>query len=193
MTIPSGYAQTNLRFTGAGCPTGAEITWGWDISAYASDVDTLAEDVFTAWGNEVMVYLSDQITLSSCLAKFGPDATGPSAIFSGSVGGGDTSDSGYPGASLLVRKNTAAGGRAGRGRIFVPGIPEAAIGPDGVVDSGKVTQLNTGVTDFLIVLGTPNLEPVILHQPGSPLTTPTPITSISAQGQIATQRRRNRR
>lgn len=193
MTIPVDYAQTNWIFSGTGLPTGAQVTMGWNISAYGGDAADLAEDVHVAFASNVMVHLSDTISLIGTLAKFGPDATGPSALHSATTGGGDTSDSGYPGACALVSKSTSDGGRAGRGRMYLPGIPEAAIDPSGGLDSGKRSQLQTDVDAMIADLVLLDIGPVVLHQAGAPLTTPSPIISLSVQGRVATQRRRNRR
>lgn len=193
MPIPSGYAQITHGFSGTGMPTGGAVTLGVDISGYGDPPGDLADIAAGAWNTEMMPFLSDQISLASTLVKYGPDATGPSGTSSIGGTGGDTSDSGYPGACALIQKQTAAGGRAGRGRMYVPGIPEAAIGPDGVLDSGKAAQLLAGFGDYLLTLTTAGVVPVVLHGVGSPLSTPSVITNFNVSSQVATQRRRNRR
>lgn len=93
--------------------------------------------------------------------------------------------------ALLVKKNTALGGRRGRGRMFVPAFNLGAenITPTGGVESLSVIQgwwsaFYTNVaTDAL----TPEL--VLHHSDGAPGTA---LTGLTVDGVLATQRNRMR-
>jgi hypothetical protein len=190
--IPTGFAQSNLVFGGSSMPRGAEVTLGHSLSGYAGDATQAAEDIGTAFDTEVMGVLTNTTTLISCRVKFGPDATGPSAEFPiGSTGGG--SNPGVsPAVSWLVHKVTAFGGRAGRGRMYVPGLQESSVSVAGVIDGGSVTAMQSAMSAYLLALGVLNLDPVVLHSVGSPLVTPSSITAFNVDSTVATQRRRQR-
>lgn len=193
MTIPAGYAQASYGFTGASCPTGAAVVMGHDVTGYGGTPAQLAAVLADAWEQYINNSLVNTCILSSVLVKFGPDATGPSGVagvnFNGNAGQAGTSSA----VSFLVRKNTAFGGRSGRGRMYVPGVSEAVVDQSGAIAAPTVTAMNTAFESWRNALDGIDVPMVILHQPGAPLSTPTPITSFSVQSVVATQRRRQRR
>lgn len=194
MIIPVGYCQTNLKFTGSSAPSGAEITLGLDLGGIFSEPSAVADAVEFAWNNAgVAANQSNTITLSSILVKFGPNSTGASHELTTATTGGDSGAGLWPGSAVLVTKATAAGGRAGKGRFFLPGIGESAVNQSGVVGDTFLGNLQTDLDTFYDNLVGGDLQPVVLHGASSPISSPTPITAFIAQPQIATQRRRNRR
>lgn len=193
MPIPVGFAQVNFFFTGSAVPTGAQCTLGLDLAGYSGTASQCAEDVGAALGvggldNET----ADNCNLTNILVKFGPDSTGPSGSFA-FTGDGDQGIQGGPAQAFLVQKNTAFGGRAGRGRLYWPGVPEAGINEAGTIAAGAIAALQTAFTNFKTELEATNLNPVLLHGEGSPITIPTPILSFTVSSTAATQRRRLRR
>lgn len=193
MAIPVGYAQITHFFTGNPVPLGAAITYGVDIGGGATSPEAIAEDCHGALASTVMSRLPQSLFLSRTLAKFGPDATGPSGEYSVAVGGSQQGDVAPPNVTWLVRKNTALGGRAGRGRLYLPGVPEELIDNGGVISATDVTAMQTEWDEFLVAIGAANLNLVVLHQAGSPITEPTPLTGIQVEGRVATQRTRLRK
>lgn len=193
MTIPAGYAQANIRFTGGIVPTGAECTIGIDLGVSSLTPFEVAEVVGGAWNASFQAELSDQMLMQEVYVKFGPDATGPS----------DTSTFASPGArplaplpantAVLVRKITDLGGRAGRGRFYVPGFVETPVSGNGVIDATELGLLQAAADTFYGNLTAGDFGLVVLHQPGSPLSTPTPITGLAVDSTVATQRQRLRR
>lgn len=194
MIIPTGYAQANFRFTGDALPTGAEITMGYDVTGFIGGPDDAAEGLALNWtSSEMFNFQCDSVALTSVLVKFGPIATGPSAIYPTTVTGFESGQSVAPNTSVLVRKTTALGGRAGRGRLFLPGIPEAKITESGAVDASWATSRQNDLNQWLLDDIADDLVPVVLHSAGSPITAPTPITVLLLDSIAATQRRRLRR
>lgn len=191
--IPVGFAQSNLVFGGLSAPQGAEITMGHSLSAFTGDPTDAATAIRSAFVTEVMPALSNNLVLQTVRVKFGPEATGPSGEVPGSSGGGDGSDGASPAVSYLVRKLTAFGGRAGTGRMYVPGVVEDGVHVSGDLDIAKRTELQTAFSSYLLALGAAELDPVLLHGVGSPLVTPTTITALTVDAFVATQRRRQRR
>lgn len=193
MIIPTGYAQANWQLGGAALPLGAEITLGLDVSGFSFGASSAASECVSAWNDNIDPVMPSQITLNSVLVKYGPTATGPSAVAaSGNIGSGSGSPT-SPQVAFLVRKLTAQGGRAGRGRFFLPGVTEGVVDEAGIVSGAALTALGAALDGFYADLVASNLEPVLLHSAGSPVSTPTPITSFELDNRVATQRRRLRR
>jgi hypothetical protein len=193
VVVPVGYAQVTIGFTGSAVPTGAAVTFGLDISAGPATPALVAVAVDNAYfSSGIPTQIATGANETSILVKFGPDNLGPSAeIATNNPGTGGSS--GVPNTAWLVRKVTALGGRAGRGRFFLPGVPEAEVDPSGIIDSSSVTGMQTAVDDFFSELAVGGMIPVLLHSEGSPLNIPTEITSHEVQSLAATQRRRLRR
>lgn len=194
MIIPSGFAQVNLKWSGASVPTGAECTYGVDISGYSGDPTDLGESVASAYNAANLDGVQvTTISLTSILVKFGPNVTGPSAEVATSFPGTISSPGNWPATSVLVQKNTSAGGRAGRGRMYWPGITESDVSVAGIVDTAYRLAMDTALTSFLDQHVVANHPMVLLHGDSSPIPTPLPILSLVPASQVATQRRRNRR
>lgn len=193
MPIPVGFAQATHFFTGSPVPLGAAITYGVDLGGASPTPESVAEDLHAALGNTVMGQLPASLFLDRTLVKFGPDATGPSGQYTTAIGGSTSGDVAPPNVTWLVRKNTALGGRAGRGRLYLPGVREELIDNGGIIAATNVTAMQTEFDDFLIAVGAANLNLVVLHQAGSPITEPTPLTSMVVEGRVATQRTRLRK
>jgi len=193
MIIPTGFAQANWRFTGAAVPTGAQFTCGFDVdgAVTAQEAATLLVETWNA--GDMIEYYGSNCVLVGVDVKFGPNATGPSATGETSTQGNAGTSTVPPNVSVLIQKQTALGGRAGRGRLYFPAIPEAQVDGSGLVSSTWTDGLDVEFAAMAVAWGAGGLEPVVLHGAGSPLTTPTPITDFVAAGQCATQRRRNRR
>lgn len=94
--------------------------------------------------------------------------------------------------AILVRKNTAAGGRKNRGRMFVPpfDLQEEVINSAGVISPSEVTDYQIKWELYRTALDTANLVPFLYHSGIEDA--PTPIESFTVQSLAATQRRRMR-
>ncbi len=194
MLIPDGFAQANIRFTGANLPSGAEVTLGLDKRTFLGSPVAAATAVLNAFQKPIMrARIVTQTTISSCLVKFGPQATGASGEFSNPLTGTAANEPASPNVTWLIRKNTAAGGRTGRGRMYLPGISEPALSGAGVIIPAEITAMNDAMAALLLELQNAELDPVVLHAPLSPVTTPIAITSLTVDSTVATQRRRLRR
>ena len=194
MQIPVGFAQANLRFTGANIPTGAEVTLGLDVAGFAGTVVQCAQGVLQELidSNVKRNWVNDQ-TLSEVEVKYGPNATGPSAKVPASLTGLKT-DSPLPAnVTALANKNTAFGGRAGKGRLYLPGMAEEDLDDTGKFSSGFVIALQGDLELFRTGLEAQDIGIVLLHGDGPPLSIPTPVTSFTVQALPATQRLRLRR
>jgi hypothetical protein len=122
----------------------------------------------------------------------GNTATGPF------IGGGVAAAS--PNVAVLVKK--ATGGRRGArsGRVYLAGPTEGGV-TGNVLDTSYRTTLQTGMTAFLASLTNgswlPDVtsaayRPVVVHTQGGVFTSSEPISSLTVQSVLATQRRRLR-
>lgn len=193
MEIPVGFLQANFRFGGPGYPLGAECTMGFDHTAFVGDPQDAADFLFTTWAATIGQYQVTDCYLTGVLVKYGPNSTGASAEATGTDPGVLADDPSPCAVSWLVKKVTLLGGRAGRGRMFIPGIGEAASLDGGVILAAAKNAMQTECDDFLTAVNGADLTPVLLHGAGSPIATPTPITSLVVDATVATQRRRQRR
>jgi hypothetical protein len=190
--IPFGFSQVNYLFEGPGLPTGAQVTLGVTRSG-ASPPAVEAEAFWDYWRDELLPLQHDGIDLVGCLVKHGPNATGASGTYTASESGSAAGPGVTAAVSLLVQKVTASGGRTGKGRFYIPGLLESSVVAAGAVDSGDLAAWQTGLDDFYARFIAVGADPVLLHSPDSPVSTPIEITEFRAQGVVATQRRRQRR
>lgn len=190
MIIPVTYAQVNVIWIGDAVPTGAQVAFGVN-AAVLSDPDAIADAVKGVFTDVTIAdTFASECTIDGLLVKLGPNASGRSSLTNTLINGAFSSGAGNPASSTLVRKNTAHGGRHGRGRMYWPALPEAYILPGGQVSSDAVTALQSIFDDFLAGLEAADVGMVLLHADS---TTPYPVTSLTVESRVANQRRRNRR
>lgn len=186
----SSFAQVNYVFSNDSNPNPAEITLG--LGGDFSDGATVTDFLAGAFADRILPFLSDNIALVATRLKVGPNSTGPSFENTVVTEGGDTGLAVPANTSILVRKVTASGGRAGRGRWYLPGLRESRVDSGGNIDGTYVSDLGAALDLYFDDLEGADLIPEVLHGAGSPIGTPTPITSFQVQSRAATQRRRMR-
>lgn len=192
--IPIDYAQVNLMFTGGAAPLGAQMTFGVQ-NATSLWAETIATRVLTLWESANLdERQSSAVSLTGCLVKLGPNATGPQALVSANIPGKGNAESAPPNVAAIIRKQTEFGGRKGRGRMYQPGIAEANISSTGTMSGAAFTAMQTSWSTFLTGLLEEDIPMVLLHseQDGG-LTPPYVVSSLLVESRIGTQRRRNRR
>jgi len=95
-----------------------------------------------------------------------------------------------PQVSVLIRKHTATGGAAGRGRMYWPGLTVAQVLEGGYIVGSSVVLMQEEFDDFLGSIAGADLPMHLLHGVGGPA--PSLVTSLAVQVILATQRRRIR-
>jgi hypothetical protein len=211
MTIPAGFGEAHVRYqANASYPNGAEWTFGFETTAPGATPTARAATILgIIAGTSIEALMSDSTAIESCLVKLGPDDTGPSGIATQTIAGTVASDTTSPNVALLVQKRTDLGGRAGRGRMYVPGLPELHVGTGGIVSATQhglwgvamdaifvglvgadmpMFLLHDRPTVWTLVDGQPRRVPV----PGSVAPAPTEVTGLAVAEKVATQRRRLR-
>lgn len=196
--IPPGFCKLDLIFQAA------SVMGSSPMVSFAFAVDTETTNV-TLWNSELgdaLSILQDPLDSGSTVidAKLRLGEVAPPYFLldlapgsnSGSVAGNALA----PNTAFLVTKTTATPGRQGRGRMYLPWVPEDAVDDFGQVDVTARGNVQTAVTDFVADLQSSDLvgEWVVLHELGSPLEeNPSEVLSVGCSALVATQRRRLRR
>lgn len=192
MLIPEGYGQVNFLFTGLGVPNGAEVTLGVEMPLPTPPPDEFAETMRAIWVDRISPFQVDDVAVEGVRVKYGPNETGVSGESLGHWGGEDSGEPEAPQVSVLVKKITVDGGRAGRGRLYMPGIRETRIEAGGLLNGTYKGDLQTAFDAFLQDIEDLEANAVVLHGETSPLEEPSRILSLQVQSMVATQRRRLR-
>lgn len=190
--IPPGFAAFSEEIIHAGSGRSAFVTGGVDVSSFAGDFQEAANAVhgaFGAWqGN-----LTSNASFIAAHLRVGQDGGDPvvvdsnSAPIVGTLAGAVQSAN----SAVLVTKQTALGGRKGRGRWFFPwAVTENNVDPLGVIDAEHVAGLQTTATNTLASFVTNGCDLVLLHADVVGAPAPTPVTSLSISALIGSQRRR---
>lgn len=193
MNIPPGFAQANLLFEGIAAPRGAQLAIGVQLEAGTTNPVLVGRDVYDAFQGTMLLELDNDLTMTGCKVKIGPNDLGPDGTYFETNVGGVNSLAVSPQVALLVKKVTALGGRANKGRMFIPGIVENWTDGAGVVSPATQASADTALAAFLaaIALSETMTGMVILHNAIE--LTPTPVTQLKTDGRVATQRRRLRK
>ncbi len=192
MEIPTGWAQINIVFEGLAAPRGAQVVYAAQrVTGGGIDNPQQAADfVRGAWQNEVMPNLVQALTLKEVRVKFGPNATGLDATSTSGQAGGVVQPAEAPQVAALIRKITAQGGRQGKGRMFLPGIPESAV-QGGALNTATIDAINAFMLDLLNVHNAVQFPVALLH--AEALVSPYIVLAFQTQSIVATQRRRIRK
>jgi hypothetical protein len=201
--IPVGYANVAIHLQCVGRSREYVVTHGITQTSPASTADGLAQlcdGAFTSGGapasvpaNMLQDYTYTGITLTLM--------TGTGAVpgqYVHSVAGTAGAGASPGNVAYIVRKSTNRGGKAGRGRIFVPcfNLAEGSIDSAGFMSGGTQAALNTAWNAYLVNLSVAGPGMFLLHGPnkaGTPIPPPDVVTGLSVELEVGTQRRRVRR
>lgn len=193
MPTPPGYADIAIAFSQNTVIRPAYITFGADPTD--TTVETVGANVINAINaaGSLKTVIDSSVTISEIVVSLGTDGTAditgsvPTAIIGGASGS-------YvpPNCAVLVRKNTARGGRRGRGRFFIPwAVTTINCGETGIIASAYVTTLQNAMNAFLTALTTFTVPMYLLHSPGQTAEgPPNLVTSLTVDPLVGTQRRR---
>jgi len=198
MFLPSGMAEVAFHFQCAGIVDQIITTLGIHPDGLLTPVQ-IATAVSNAWttstapgGPFQASNMSNQYTLAtvSCTLM---TATGPTiGEYAANVVGGSAVSRPPAQVAILVRKQTARGGRKGRGRMFLPAatIPEGEIDEAGRLQTATLTREQPKLNAVITAMVTAQCTPVLLHADN--LTIPDNITGLQMQSIVGSQRRRLR-
>lgn len=202
---PEGWASALVEFTQSGDSEPMAITWGIGpggitpspVVAAALAQDTV--DVLKATGAPLE---ANQLYTNWTFVGVTVTIQGPLGGVSGFAPAGVTGTSASPqhmpvNVAVLVHKLTSAGGRRGRGRMYLPpfALGDASVDNNGVVSSALVTAWNTRWAQALSDLALAGATMYLGHSPDSmgAAIEPTLVSALQVDTRVATQRTRLRR
>lgn len=186
-----------MRGTGVSAPY--ICTMSFNFTSAPTSIQML--DIQDAWADTIMPVIQSGVVLENFHVFYKMDsqndqvfdANGPPVAGTGGTAGLSLP----PNTAYLARKQTAFAGRRNVGRMYLPGVPEAAVDGLGNVNGAQITALNTALGTLYTRLVQYN--PEIVHskqwdpekEPVAPVPPlPTPITGLVVDNVVATQRRR---
>lgn len=199
LIIPQDYAHCLLPMRHTALSRSAAITFGIRITSVGGDYQTVADDMVVAFVNAWDSELDSEVTVGPAILRVGQDGGDPITVE------GTTTDTGSetgamqpPNSNLLVKKTTAAGGRRGRGRCFIPWVlQDAAVSDVGQIDSGSLAVRQADADTWLDNMnaggtGTYDTPMVLLHDSRGSGAEPAPftVTGLTCPSLIAVQNRR---
>lgn len=189
-TIPATYAQVITPLTHVNLSRSAAVVYGISVLSSPASASDLADTCNAAFRADLSALIDSQVTIGPSHVSWN-DGSG---IFSGDgtdSGNGTLSDNTCPpNVALLVRKTTAAPGRAGRGRMYLPwAATEASVTEAGAFDPAAAAVVNAAFEDWRTAMEGDDNRIVVLHAGAG---TPAAVTAFSCDLRVATQRRRLR-
>jgi hypothetical protein len=193
MTTASGFAQVSMELKHSLMSRSAWVVFG--VDPLATDPVVVAQAVVTslAGAGSFLGLLDLNATVGRVRVSLGGDGVEDViGEVTANAPGLASQTSVPPNVSVLAKKNTARGGRRGRGRMYIPwAVATSSVDESGVILSATLTTLQSKASAWLTALNTNAVPMVLLHKPGiSALGPPNPVTALTLDNRVATQRRR---
>jgi len=191
--IPEDFGESATKFSVIGTDTYGVVVLGHSFGLAVPNVVDGANAIHDSWeacGIQSVLnvlWQLEEVKLTIMTATGPISGTDTRTALAGANGGPGSP----PNTAYLVRKVTDTGGRAGRGRMYVPGIEESDINAVGVFEGGIVATATTVFGDMVADFDNNEVPLRLLHN--SALVAPSVITGTVFQLKAATQRRRLRR
>ena len=184
--IPNGFAQVTMHGVCGDADGEVDNVFGVDVSEILTDFDTLASVIYNAWMNDFGDFFHEGYTLARVVVA---EAIGGQVGESNGTENGTVSGGAAPmNVAALAKKVTGLSGKRNHGRIYFGCLPEAyTVGSN--LEASGVTQLQAGCDAFISDLQSSDSPMVILH---TSLATPTPVSALTVETRLATQRGRLR-
>lgn len=181
----------------------AEIVYGVRDDTNLSD-QNIADAVQTAFNARFAPHFDSNVTIEPPTIRSGNgSATFGTATASGAaVVGGTVQNSVPPNVAVLMKKATGFGGRKNRGRMYFPWYVDVThVDEAGIIAGATVAALQTASTGFVADLTAAGVPFIIVNKTIVPAvgsskayvsayTIGPDVTSLTIEGQVATQRRR---
>lgn len=192
LVIPPGFAQAQLRWTLTGDAEVMISTFGVQWAPLGASPEAAADAIATHWSTVFpSAALANDYTFAGVKLIVGQDGGPPSIAEAPRSIPGTSGAAPLPqNCAVLVKKSTARGGRSGRGRMYLPAgmLQESLVSSNGVLTPAFRSDMGFAMTSFGIAV-----PMVLLHDSDSPGDlAPDPVTQLTVDSRIATQRRRLR-
>jgi hypothetical protein len=199
LDIPVGFAHVIHSMTLTGDAEPMAVTFGIelqpDVPAFPN---LLAENLHQQFGQAWATTLGNPYKLAATEIRYplGDQGGFGLGVFVGDIPMSNAGSFLPQNSAFLVHKRTALGGRRHRGRLYLPGVNEALVDDKGLMSSTALNGVNAAALAWLN--GVVSLEAVVnmvvLHTKpiGPTVIAPTPITVLTLDPVLGTQRRRLR-
>lgn len=203
--IPEDYALASVRLKHTNVTRPAAVTFAFDRSAWLGTMVQMADAICLDFDNTIGAAMDNEVTEGPVSLTLGSDDGEYVHIDGFQSYGGALAQSSMPSSvAAIIRKTTNRGGRRGKGRFYLPWVlADADVDDAGTVAPAKVTALQTACTNFWTHMSagtgaiTYPLPLVLLHAPSGPEVdnpttpgVPTPVTALTVDPIIGSQRRR---
>lgn len=186
LNIPNGWYEASMEHHLTGSLRPAIVTLG--LGYLGGTLEDDAQEIADLWAVTLVQSMADVWSYTNFKLR---DADGTIYERAESTGGATAHTAATPNVAFLFHKQTGNGGRAERGRWYLPGVSEQDVDAVGVVVGSKLTELAANLGNYLDGLTTNHFAPFLLHN--DPLRPPSAITQIAISPLAATQRRRMRK
>lgn len=187
--VPLGLRMV-ATYTGPGGATAANVLHFLDAGGDFNQATM--DDLAVAWADAWAASSSDQWEADQLFECSDLSVDPAPSLFadSGAPAGTDTSIPLPPASTVCVSVRAPTGGRRGRGRAYLPGVPDSGVDSAGLLLSGTVTDYLGNMTLFgTDAAGLGWLWAVYSRTDG----VVRPITVVGVDGVLDTQRRRQAR
>lgn len=177
-------------------PRPAICVWGLDVPAGFGDPVTLVNQLQAEYVDAFAAGIDSGVTIRSSRLTIGQDAADPIvATATTSANGTAVRETTAPALAVMLDLHTGLGGRRNRGRKFLPwAAADNSVSEQGALEGALVTGWNNRAAAWINGLADRSTSLVILHGTGStPVPPPTPVTSITTNPVVRTQRNRQAR
>jgi hypothetical protein len=201
LVIPVGSGQVLHSLKLLGDPEPMAVTYGIRVEPDVGfDLNTMVAALKTAFDTTIKAQLSTAITHVQTELRFrlDPEPAGLNVAVSSSNTTGSEAGATLPqNSAYLVHKRTTTGGKGGRGRLYFPGVFEAAADTVGAVTAAEQAEWNTALGNWRTAIAAVTaVEGMVLFHDSAGAHADEPpylVTSLTLDPIIATQRRRLRR
>lgn len=195
--IPAGFSECTFVFRCQGIDR--DITWSLgfeddDFGTTTAEEQSLA--MYGYWSATGRPYAAAQMTtqwsfLGTSVVKMQEEGplTGQTFV---TIPGSKTGAPVPVNCAYLARKNTTLGGRRNRGRAYLPPLfgDETTVDQAGEITVATVNSINALILAAFVAMIAGGIHARLFHTE-APFT-PTPVTGMTVQSTLATQRRRMR-
>jgi len=186
MPLPEGFGVLHFPYTGPGLAGTAENTMGFRYTVPPTPTDL--DDIATVWAAYCNLMASSWAG-GQLEAQLGTAAGDQQEFSNGSGGAGNLTGALPNNVSVLLRKSTGLGGRANRGRCFLPPPPGVSMSTENRLAQTAADAIATAWVDIKGSMESNGLNPVLIHRASE---TSTDITALSVPTLVATLRGRLR-
>jgi hypothetical protein len=185
-----GLLQLVPTYTG---PEGATAANVLSFAFAGGDFDqSTVDDIAQAWEDFWVLFASDEWVIDAGMQAtwFDIDPPGELLALNGGSAGSDTSDPLPPACAIVVSLRTSENSRRGRGRFYLPGVPDSGVSTGGILVGSLVTDLLTDFQAFGTACFVVGFVPAVYSRTDG---VQRAVSTVSVDPVLDTQRRRQNR